>query len=54
MNEEEWSPVFTVMVEKKYRIIIPTVIRKILGLEPGDLIEVKIRRVGRKWKVLRE
>lgn len=52
--EEEWSPVFTAMVERKYRIVIPPLLRRVLGLREGDLVEVRIRRVGKKWKVLRE
>jgi AbrB family looped-hinge helix DNA binding protein len=51
---EEWSPVFTALVEKKNRIIIPRVIRLALGIEPGDLVEVRVRKVGRKWRALRE
>jgi len=52
--EEEWSPIFTSMVEKNYRIVIPSPIRKVLQLSEGDLIEVRIRKCGKKWKILRE
>ena len=45
---EEWSPVFTARVEKRYRIWIPRVIRDELGVEEGDIVEVKIRVVKRK------
>jgi AbrB family looped-hinge helix DNA binding protein len=50
---EEWSPIFTAIVEKKNRIVIPSAIRRILDIGEGDIVEVKIRRVGRKWKILR-
>jgi looped-hinge helix DNA binding domain, AbrB family len=54
ITEDDWSPIFTAMVEKKYRVVIPSVIRKALGISEGDLVEVKIRKVGRKWRMLRE
>jgi len=34
MNEE-WSPIFTAIVEKKNRIVIPSTIRKILNIRRG-------------------
>jgi AbrB family looped-hinge helix DNA binding protein len=54
MSEGEWSPTFTAMIERKYRIVIPPVLRKVMDLSEGDLVEVRIRRVGKAWKVLRE
>lgn len=54
MSSEDWSPTFTAMIERKYRIVIPAVLRKVMELNEGDLIEVRIRRVGRQWKVLRD
>jgi AbrB family looped-hinge helix DNA binding protein len=52
-EEGEWSPTFTSMVERKYRIVIPAVIRKVLQIEEGDVVEVRIRKVGKGWKILR-
>jgi len=54
ITEDDWSPTFTVMIEKKYRVVIPSVIRKLIELSEGDLVEVKIRKVGKKWRMLRE
>jgi bifunctional DNA-binding transcriptional regulator/antitoxin component of YhaV-PrlF toxin-antitoxin module len=53
-EEENWSPIFTAMVERGYRIVIPSTIRKILRVEEGDVLEVKVRKVKGKWKILRE
>ncbi|MEM1865978.1 MAG: AbrB/MazE/SpoVT family DNA-binding domain-containing protein [Ignisphaera sp.] len=46
--EEEWSSTFTAKVETKYRIWIPRVIRQMLDLNEGDIVEVKIRVVKRR------
>jgi AbrB family looped-hinge helix DNA binding protein len=51
---DEWSPTFTAIVEKKNRIVIPAAIRRILDISEGDIVEVKVKKVGRKWKILRE
>ncbi len=43
MSEE----VFKAVVRAKYRITIPPVVRKLLSIRVGDVVEVRIRRVGR-------
>lgn len=45
---EDWSPVFTSRVERKYRIWIPRVVRELLNLKEGDIVEVKIRVVQKR------
>lgn len=52
MENEEWSPTFTAMVEKNYRVVIPSVIRKLLNLKEYDVLEVKVKRV-KSGKILR-
>ncbi|MEM1672360.1 MAG: AbrB/MazE/SpoVT family DNA-binding domain-containing protein [Archaeoglobaceae archaeon] len=50
--EEEWSPTFTAKVETKYRLWIPRVIRSMLDLKEGDIVEVRIR-VAKRRGILR-
>ena len=52
--DEEWSPIFTAIVERKYRIVIPSPVRRVMNIGEGDVVEVQVRRVKRQWKVLRE
>ena len=52
MEGEDWSPTFTAMVEKNYRVVIPSVIRKLLNLKEYDVLEVKVKRV-KSGKILR-
>jgi AbrB family looped-hinge helix DNA binding protein len=52
LENEEWSPTFTAMVEKNYRVVIPSVIRKLLNLKEYDVLEVKVKRV-KSGKILR-
>jgi AbrB family looped-hinge helix DNA binding protein len=52
LEGEDWSPTFTAMVEKNYRVVIPSVIRKLLNLKEYDVLEVKVKRV-RSGKILR-
>jgi AbrB family looped-hinge helix DNA binding protein len=49
---EEWSPTFAARVEAKYRVVIPPVVRRMLDLHEGDVVEVKVRKVG-SWRILR-
>lgn len=49
---ENWSPTFTARIEKKYRIWIPKVIRELLDIREGDIVEVRIR-VHERRKLLR-
>jgi AbrB family looped-hinge helix DNA binding protein len=44
---EDWSPIFTSKVERKYRIWIPRTIREIMMISEGDYVEVQIRKVKR-------
>jgi len=53
-EEGEWSPTFTAMVERKHRIVIPSVVRRLLQLEEGDVVEVRVRKVGKAWKISRD
>ncbi len=46
-EEEGWSPTFTARVETRNRIWIPRVVRELLDLKEGDIVEVKMRVVKR-------
>jgi len=48
VSEEEWSPIFTCRIEKKFRIWIPKTIREYLNVREGDYVEVKLRVVKRR------
>jgi len=48
VSEEEWSPIFTCQIEKKFRIWIPKTVRLLMDLREGDYVEVRLRIVKRK------
>lgn len=50
---EDWSPTFAARVEKKFRIWIPRVIREVMDIKEGDIVEVRIRVVEKKRGILR-
>lgn len=51
--EENWSPIFTARIEKKNRIWVPKVIRELMEIEEGDVVEVKIKVYQKGKKILR-